>query len=69
MSGLVISSACTSGGSDGKSAGGESLSTRARSFFYDGARSFLITHWDANDPAATFLVAGTLRRIRAEPGA
>ena len=65
---LVILSACNSGGSDGVSGGGESLSTLARSFFYGGARALLITHWEVNDQAATYIVADTLRRLTAEPG-
>ena len=64
---VVILSACNSGGPDGKTGGGESLSTLARSFFYGGARSLLITHWEVSDQAATFIVADTLRRTRAEP--
>lgn len=59
---LVILSACNSGGTDGLS-GGESLSTLARSFFYGGARSMLITHWEVNDDAATLIIADTLRRM------
>ena len=65
---VVILSACNSGGPEGKLGGGESLSTLARSFFYGGARSLLITHWEVSDQAATFIVADTLRRLRAEPG-
>ena len=65
---LVILSACNSGGPGGTTAG-ESLSGLARAFFYAGARSLLVTHWSVNDQAAAFLVADTLRRMQAEPGA
>lgn len=65
---LVILSACNSGGPDGSLGGGESLSTLARSFFYGGARSLLITHWEVSDQAATFMVVETLRRMRLDPG-
>lgn len=65
---LVILSACNSGGPDGSAGGGESLSTLARSFFYGGARSLLVTHWEVSDQAATFMVVETLRRMRADPG-
>ena len=65
---VVILSACNSGGPDGSATGGESLSALARSFFYGGARSLLVTHWEVSDQAATFMVADTLRRLRAEPG-
>jgi CHAT domain-containing protein/tetratricopeptide (TPR) repeat protein len=63
---LVILSACNSGGPGGTTAG-ESLSGLARSFFYAGARSLLVTHWSVNDQVAAYLVADTLRRMRADP--
>ena len=64
---LVILSACNSGGPGGTTAG-ESLSGLARSFFYAGARSMLVTHWSVNDVAAAYLVTDTLRRMRASGG-
>lgn len=63
---LVILSACNSGGPGGATAG-ESLSGLARSFFYAGARSLLVTHWSVNDQVAAFLVADSLARMRADP--
>ncbi len=63
---LVILSACNSGGPGGTTAG-ESLSGLARAFFYAGARSLLVTHWSVNDQVAAYLVADTLRRMRADP--
>ncbi len=62
---LVILSACNSGGPGGTTAG-ESLSGLARSFFYAGARSLLVTHWSVNDQVAAYLVAGTLQRMQAD---
>ncbi len=62
----VILSACNSGGPGGTTAG-ESLSGLARSFFYAGARSLLVTHWAVNDQIAAYLVADSLRRLAAEP--
>jgi CHAT domain-containing protein len=62
----VILSACNSGGPGGATAG-ESLSGLARSFFYAGARSLLVTHWSVNDQAAAYLIADTLRRYRQTP--
>jgi CHAT domain-containing protein len=62
----VILSACNSGGPGGGAAG-ESLSGLARSFFYAGARSLMVTHWSVNDQAAAYLVAVTLQRYRAAP--
>ena len=43
------------------------MSGLARSFFYAGARSLLVTHWSVNDQVAAFLVADSLRRMRADP--
>jgi len=63
----VILSACNSGGPGGTTAG-ESLSGLARSFFYAGARSLLVTHWAVNDQIAAYLVADALRRLGAAPG-
>ena len=59
----VILSACNSGGPGGTTAG-ESLSGLARSFFYAGARSLMVTHWSVNDQIAAYLVADTLRRLK-----
>ncbi len=59
----VILSACNTAGPGGPA--GESLSGLARAFFYAGARSMMVTHWSVNDQASAFLVADTLRRLRA----
>jgi CHAT domain-containing protein len=59
---VVILSACNSGG-PGNSTSGESLSGLARSFFFAGARSMLVTHWSINDQTSAFLIADTLRRL------
>lgn len=63
---LVILSACNTGGPGGSTAG-ESLSGLARAFFYAGARSLLVTHWDVNDQVAAYLVADILARMRQNP--
>ncbi|MBN9559625.1 MAG: CHAT domain-containing protein [Alphaproteobacteria bacterium] len=63
---IVILSACNSGGPGG-SVAGESLSGLARSFFYAGARSLLVTHWAVNDQVGAFVVADTLRRLHENP--
>jgi CHAT domain-containing protein len=62
----VILSACNTSGPDGQPAG-ESLSGLARSFFFAGTRSLLVTHWDVNDRVTAVLVAGTMQRLRAAP--
>ena len=63
---VVILSACNSGGLGG-SVAGESLSDLARSFFFAGARSMMVTHWSVSDQTGAYLVADTLRRLRATP--
>jgi CHAT domain-containing protein len=68
---LVILAACNSGGAGGATiaGAGESLSGLARSFFFAGARSLLVTHWDANDAYTTYLTALFLRGLQDNPGA
>ena len=65
---LVILAACNTGGANGDGAG-ESLSGLARSFFFAGARSLLVTHWDANDLTTTYLTALFLQALQANPDA
>ncbi len=65
---LVILAACNTGGENGGGAG-ESLSGLARAFFFAGARSLLVTHWDANDATTTYLTALFLAALRADPEA
>jgi CHAT domain-containing protein len=62
----VILSACNTGGPGG--AAGESLSGLARSFFYAGARSLLVTHWEVNDRYTAYLVAVILGNYKGGPG-
>jgi len=64
---LVIISACNTGGPDGKTAG-EGLAGLARSFFYAGARSMLVSHWDVSELAAGRLIGGTLTNYTTSPG-
>ncbi|MBK8209086.1 MAG: CHAT domain-containing protein [Rhodospirillales bacterium] len=59
---IVVLSACNTGGSGGES-GGESLSGLARSFFYAGARSLLVTHWMIPDEPTVRLMTGTFRTV------
>lgn len=60
---VVILSACNTAG-PGQATAGESLSGLARSFFYAGARSMMVTHWSVNDQTTAFLVADTLKHLR-----
>jgi CHAT domain-containing protein len=57
---LVVLSACNTGG-PGLETGGEALSGLARSFFYAGARSMLVTHWEIPDQATVELMVGTFK--------
>jgi CHAT domain-containing protein len=59
---LVVLSACNTGG-PGEETGGESLSGLARAFFYSGARSLLVTHWEAPDEPTTKLMVETFKRM------
>ncbi|MBR0682610.1 CHAT domain-containing protein [Roseomonas eburnea] len=61
---VVVLSACNSGGGGA----GESLSGLARSIFFAGARSLLVTHWYINDAAATRIVAYSLRNLQQGQG-
>jgi CHAT domain-containing protein len=63
---LVILAACNTGGGNSSGAG-ESLSGLARSFFFAGARSLLVTHWEANDATTTYLTALFLQNLQAHP--
>ena len=63
----VVLSACNTGGPSG-SAAGESLTGLARSFFYAGARSLLVTHWAVNDRMTAYLVALSLAKATSDPG-
>src|SRR3954469_2379195 len=40
-----------------------------RAFFFAGARSLLVTHWDANDATTTYLTALFLQALNANPAA
>lgn len=62
---VVVLSACNSGGG---AAAGESLSGLARSIFFAGARSLMVTHWYVNDAAATRIVAFSMRNLQQGQG-
>jgi CHAT domain-containing protein len=58
---LVVLSACDTGGPEGAT-GGEALSGLARAFFYAGARTLMVTHWEIPSAFATQLISDTFRR-------
>ena len=62
---LVVLSACDTGG-PGLENGGEALSGLARAFFYAGARSLLVTHWEIPDKPTMELLTATFRRLSNE---
>lgn len=68
---FVVLSACNTAASDGRP-GGEGLSGLARAFFYAGARSMMVSHWEVSDAATTTLITATFAdldaRKAADPG-
>lgn len=69
---FVVLSACNTAASDGQP-GAEGLSGLARAFFYAGARSVLVSHWEVSDAATTTLITGAFaemdQRSLVDPGA
>lgn len=69
---FVVLSACNTAASDGRP-GGEGLSGLARAFFYAGARSMMVSHWEVSDAATTTLITATFADLDAhkagDPGA
>lgn len=61
---FVVLSACNTAASDGRP-GGEGLSGLARAFFYAGARSVLVSHWEVSDAATSALIANTFEQLDA----
>ena len=62
---LVVLSACDTGG-PGDETGGEALSGLARAFFYAGARSLLVSHWEVPDKPTMRLLTGTFERLSSQ---
>jgi len=58
-----VLSACNTAAGD--KPGAEALSGLARSFFYAGARSLLVSHWSVNSEAAVTLTTGTFAKLAA----
>lgn len=59
---FVVLSACNTAGSNGQP-GGEGLSGLARAFFYAGARSVVVSHWEVSDAATTELMSRTFAAL------
>jgi CHAT domain-containing protein len=62
----VILSACNTAGGDG-SDGAPALSGLARSFFYAGARSLLVSHWPVRDDVAAKMTVRALQIRSLDP--
>lgn len=62
---LVVLSACDSGGPAGQT-GGESLSGLARSFFYAGARSMIVSQWELLDKPSVELLTTMFKDLATE---
>ena len=56
----VVLSACNTAASDG--VGAEALSGLARAFFYAGARSLVVSHWDVLDEETALLMSDLFKR-------
>ena len=62
----VILSACNTASSDGEP-GAEGLSGLARSFFYAGACSLLVSHWPVGTNSAVELTTGIFEEMKTNP--
>jgi tetratricopeptide (TPR) repeat protein len=61
----AVLSACNTA-AEGKP-GAEALSGLARAFFYAGARSLIVSHWEVEDEATASLMVGTFRALTRNP--
>jgi CHAT domain-containing protein len=62
---FVVLSACNTAASDG-SVGAEGLAGLGPAFFYAGARSLLVSHWEVSDEATAELMSGTFAELDKE---
>ena len=61
----VILSACNTAGASGETA--EPMSGMARAFFYAGARSLLVSHWEVGSDAAVKLTTRAFAELKSNP--
>jgi CHAT domain-containing protein/tetratricopeptide (TPR) repeat protein len=61
----VVMSACNTAA--GSTDGAEALSGLARAFFYAGARSLLVSHWEVDSDAAVAITTGAVNAMKAAP--
>jgi CHAT domain-containing protein len=62
----VVLSACNTAAEE--KPGAEALSGLARAFFYAGARSLIVSHWDVESEATVQLMIGTFQASARDPG-
>jgi CHAT domain-containing protein len=62
---MVVLSACNTAGGGGKF-GGEALSGLAESFFFAGARSLVVSHWQVPSAATATLLSGMFGKLGPE---
>jgi CHAT domain-containing protein/Tfp pilus assembly protein PilF len=63
---FVILSACNTAASDG-TPGAEGLTGLAKAFFYAGARSLLVSHWEVQSEPTVKLTTGLIRALTIDP--
>jgi CHAT domain-containing protein len=63
---FVVLSACNTAA--GYKPGAEALSGLARAFFYAGARSLVVSHWDVDSEATVTLMGELFAALKANPG-
>jgi tetratricopeptide (TPR) repeat protein/CHAT domain-containing protein len=61
----VILSACNTAAGDAK--GAEALSGLARAFFYAGARSLLVSHWEVSSSSTVKLITKAIAELKTDP--
>ena len=62
---FVVLSACNTAAGD--KPGAEALSGLARAFFYAGAKSLVVSHWEVDSEATVGLMAGLFEALKANP--
>jgi CHAT domain-containing protein len=62
---FVVLSACNTAAGD--KPGAEALSGLARAFFYAGARSLVVSHWQVDSEATVALMGGLFAALKANP--
>ena len=63
---FVVLSACNTAAGD--KPGAEALSGLARAFFYAGAKSLVVSHWEVDSEATVALMGGLFAALKANPG-